>query len=217
MPSADDSRIPGEDPAYDDSRVPEVPWDENAEQVPYASESGRHGERTSFTRWLIELAVLLAVAWVVALAVRAWVIQPFVIPSGSMEQTLQIDDRVLVNKFVYQFREPRAGDVVVFLSPDGDTRDYIKRVVAIGGQSVSIRDGVVYVDGARRVEPFTNQMQPDSYTTDHPIKVPIGYVFLMGDNRANSRDSRYFGAQPVSRILGEAFMIYWPVPRMSAL
>jgi signal peptidase I len=178
----------------------------------------RHAQaEESFLRWLAEVVVLLAVAVVLALGIKTFVVQPFVIPSSSMVPTLQIGDRVLVNKFIYRFTQPKPGDVVVFTSPDNDNMDLIKRVIAVGGQSVQIRDGIVYVNGQARTEPFVNPEVRDTYTSAAPVKVPDGYVWVMGDNRTNSRDSRYFGPQPVKNLLGRAFAIYWPLTRIRAL
>jgi signal peptidase I len=170
-----------------------------------------------FLRWLAELVVLVVIAFLLAMGIKQFVVQPFVIPSGSMEPTLQVGDRVLVNKFVYRFAQPSPGDVVVFLSPESSSVDYIKRVIAVGGQTVEVRDGVVYVDGRAKVEPYVDTRVKDTYTSEKPVKVPAGYVWLMGDNRTNSRDSRYFGARPASDLLGRAFLIYWPVSRVKPL
>jgi signal peptidase I len=204
LPPGTDTPDPGSANQTPEEPLPHVP-EEPAEVRP------------SFLRWALELVALVVIAWIVALAVRTWVIQPFTIPSSSMENTLQIGDYVLVNKFVYRFQSPKPGDVVVFLSPDGDNRDYIKRVVAVGGQTVDVRDGVLYVDGVAKDESYVNSSMPDDYTADGPVTVPAGTVYLMGDNRANSRDSRFFGPQPLGRILGEAFVIYWPIRRAGTL
>ena len=171
----------------------------------------------SFWRWVIEFVVLVAAAFLLATGIKWWVVQPFYIPSGSMEPTLQIGDRVLANKFVYRFSSPKRGDVVVFTSPESDSTDLIKRVVATGGQTVMIRAGRVYVDGKALDEPYVAPADRDSYTLSAPVRIPRGSVWLMGDNRANSSDSRVFGPRPVKDILGQAFCIYWPVQRVRAL
>lgn len=181
----------------------------------HASRRRQESETMSFGRWVLELAVLLALAWVLAWGIKSYVVQPFIIPSSSMESTLMISDRVLVNRFIYRFTAPKPGDIVVFVSPEENNLDLIKRVVAVGGQTVDVRDGKVYVDGKLRVEPFVNTAYPDHYDSDAPLKVPAGSVYVMGDNRANSKDSRYIGPQPVTRILGRAFAIYWPVDRLT--
>jgi signal peptidase I len=174
-------------------------------------------ETLSFGRWLIELVVLVALAWVLALGIKTYVVQPFIIPSSSMEPTLLISDRVLVNKSIYRFGEPKAGDIVVFVSPEDGTTDLIKRVIAVGGQTVDVQDGKVSVDGVLLDEPYVNPAYPDHYDSDAPVKVPAGMIWVMGDNRANSKDSRFIGPQPVSAVLGRAFAIYWPLARLRGL
>lgn len=175
-------------------------------------------EKLSFWRWLGEVAVLLALAFALAFGIKTFVVQPFYIPSGSMEHTLEISDRVLVNKFIYRLRSPKPGDIVVFEAPESTSTDYIKRIIAVEGQTVDVRDGVVYVDGRALREPYVNRETPDDNANMmQAVKVPPGHVWLMGDNRGNSTDSRVFGAQPASRILGKAFAIYWPVNRVKGL
>jgi signal peptidase I len=182
------------------------------------SASPRDGARTpSFGRWLAQVVALLAVAVVLALGIRTFAVQPFFIPSASMEDTLLIGDRVLVNMSAYLYEEPKRGDIVVFVSSADASVDMIKRVVAIGGQTVDIRDGAVYVDGERLAEQYVNARYPDHYYANSPVTVPEGMVYVMGDNRANSTDSRYTGPQPMSAILGRAFAIYWPVARLRLL
>lgn len=171
----------------------------------------------SFLRWLGELVVLVALAFILAMGIKTFVVQPFVIPSTSMVPTLEVGDRVLVNKFVYRFQQPKRGDVVVFTSPDDPGMDLIKRVVAVGGQTVEVRNGTVFVDDVALKEPYVNPRIRDTYSSREPVKVPAGYVWLMGDNRTNSRDSRYFGPQPNGNLLGRAFCIYWPVSRLRGL
>lgn len=180
-------------------------------------EDPRAEAEESFLRWLGELVVLVAVAFILAMGIKTFVVQPFVIPSTSMVPTLEVGDRVLVNKFIYRFEQPKRGDVVVFTSPDNDGMDLIKRVIAVGGQTVELRNGTVFVDDRPLKEPYVNPLIKDTYTSNEPTKVPAGYVWLMGDNRTNSRDSRYFGPQPVAHLLGKAFCIYWPIGRMRGL
>lgn len=181
-----------------------------------APEPGKqHGP--SFVRWLVELAALVAIAAVSALMITTYVVKPFAIPSTSMEPTLLIDDRVLVSRSAYRSTEPAAGDVVVFVSPEDSTVDLIKRVVAVGGQTIDIQDGEVFVDGERLDGSFVNREFPDHFDSDAPVTVPPEHVFVMGDNRANSHDSRYFGPVPNSALLGRAFAIYWPIHRIHGL
>lgn len=164
----------------------------------------------TFLRWLIELVLLVAIAFGVAYVLKVFVVQPFYIPSGSMEPTLMPGDRILVNKFVYRFHEPDVGDIVVFVAPrDTAKRDFIKRVVAVGGSEVAVRDGRLVVDGEPREEGYV--IAQGDHSDYGPLKVPSDSVFVMGDNRANSSDSRVFGPLPKKSILGKAFIIYWPL------
>jgi signal peptidase I len=154
---------------------------------------------------------------VLALAIKSWVVEARQIPSTSMEQTLLVGDRVLVEKLSYRLRAPARPDVVVFEAEDAPGGAIIKRVIAVAGQRIDIRDGVVYVDGQALTEPYVNTRYPDDYDADAESVVPTGTVFVMGDNRANSNDSRYIGPVSLSRIIGRAFAIYWPLDRLSGL
>jgi signal peptidase I len=172
-----------------------------------------------------EYAEALAVALLLALVIRTFVVQAFKIPSGSMLPTLQIGDHILVNKFIYGprleipltqrslgqipgLREPRAGDIVVFIYPRERDKDFIKRIVAVAGQKVEGRGKGVWVDGQRVEEPFAHYEKRD-HVDFGPIVVPDDHVFVMGDNRDESYDSRFWGPVPVEDIKGLAMVIYW--------
>jgi signal peptidase I len=170
----------------------------------------------------------IAVAIILALFIRTFIVQAFKIPSGSMEDTLLIGDHILVNKFIYGVKvpftqitaipitDPERGDIVVFRYPEEPDKDFIKRVVGVGGDQVEIKDKAVYVNGqilAADFAKFTdNNIIPERFShRDNfgPITVPEDKVFVMGDNRDNSHDSRFWGFVDVSAVKGEAFMIYW--------
>lgn len=185
--------------------------------IPTTDTDERADKEESFLRWFGELVVLVALAFILAMGIKTFVVQPFIIPSGSMIPTLEINDRVLVNKFIFRFRQPARGDVVVFISPDSAGVDYIKRVIAVAGDTVDIRDGKVYVNGRPLVEPYVGDKVTTPGTVAMPLKVPAGRVFLMGDNRPDSHDGRYFGVQPDSKLLGKAFVRYWPLSRLGTL
>jgi signal peptidase I len=174
-------------------------------------------EESGFGRWLLELVAMIALAFVLALAIKTWVVQPFVVPSGSLEPTINIGERVLVNKFIYRFRSPRRGEIVVFSDPYGKLPALIKRVVAVGGDTVDIRDNKLWINGKAQDEPYVHGKPTELGTVAMPLTVPQGSVFLMGDNRTNSGDARFFGPQPVSHVEGEAFCIYWPIPGIRPL
>jgi len=165
-----------------------------------------------------EYAEAILIAVLLALLIRTFVVQAFKIPSGSMIPTLLVGDHILVNKFVYRFRDPARGDVVVFKYPVDEHRDFIKRVIGLGGEDVYIKDRQVFVN-CRPPEPTCQAIkEPWAYYEDRlgvgaetfgPVHVPPGSYFVMGDNRNNSQDSRYWGFVRSEKIKGEAFIIYW--------
>jgi signal peptidase I len=189
-------------------------------------------ERRSFLR---ELPILFIVALAVAIVLKTFVVQAFFIPSGSMEPTLEPGDRVLVQKVVYG---PDRGDVIVFSDPQGrpgpdrgivggfvhwlsstlgierpEHEDFIKRVIGLPGETVELRDGRLFVDGVRIREPY---LKGAVDTRDYgPVTVPEGALFVLGDNRLNSNDSRFgLGFVPVDKVVGRAFAIVWPPSRV---
>ena len=172
-----------------------------------------------------EYAEALGVALLLALVIRTFVVQAFKIPSGSMLPTLQIGDHILVNKFIYGprlevpltqlslgqlpgFREPRAGDVVVFIYPKERDKDFIKRIVAVAGQTVEARGNTLVIDGKQVEDPHAHYEKRD-HVDFGPYTVPTGHVFVMGDNRDESYDSRFWGPVPIQDIKGLAMVIYW--------
>jgi signal peptidase I len=165
----------------------------------------------------LEFLIIILVSFVLVFGfVRPFVVEAFYIPSESMLPTLEVGDRVFVNKFVYRLGEPERGDIVVFRTLEGGGEDLIKRVVGVPGDSVSVRGGALFVNGERWEEPYLNDEFPDGSFYD-PTIVPEGHVFVMGDNRANSRDSRVFGPVPLRSIQGEAFVSFWPPSHMGLL
>jgi signal peptidase I len=180
----------------------------------------------------IELLVILAVAFGLAYVVQAWVVKPYRIPTGSMEPTLDVGDRVLVNRLVYHFHGPHRGDIIVFHPPGhGNTAvrgarteasvTYIKRVIGLPGETIQLTRGIVTVckpvnqNCHALREPYTEgSTTAPSYG---PFTVPKGDYFVMGDNRGDSLDSRYWGPLPRKNIIGEAFLIYWPLNRITTL
>ena len=158
-------------------------------------------------------------AVVLALLMRTFLVAAFFIPSESMEPELQIGDRLLVSKLSYRIGDPSPGDIVVFRTPDQlrdpQTAELVKRVVAIGGQTVGATDGRLIIDGTPVNEEY---LSTDVYTRDFgPVLVPADFVFVMGDNRFSSQDSRYFGPIHRSEIIGRAFARFWPPNRLGGL
>ena len=190
------------------------------ETIPASADEKAPAPRPGALRQIVEFLATLAIAFLVAQAVRTWVIQPFVVPTGSMLPTIQLSDQVLANKFVYRFSTPKYGDIVVLDDPAGQVGTLIKRVIAVGGQTVDLQGGSVVVDGTPLKESYTHgqasEPLPGSAIT-FPLKVPADSVWVMGDNRTQSQDSRWFGPVPLSSVHGRAFFIYWPWARIGEL
>ena len=172
----------------------------------------------------------IVIAVILALFIRTWVVQAFKIPTGSMEQNLLVGDHLLVNKFVFS---PTAiplerlllpngaverGDVVVFKYPDEPERDFIKRVIGLPRETLEIKEKRIYINGELLDEPYLTDQMPkvelgaiaiDGRDNFGPIAVPAGHYFVMGDNRDNSQDSRFWGPLPHSYLKGRAMVVYW--------
>jgi len=161
-----------------------------------------------------ETAETILIALVLAMFVRAFVVESFIVHGPSMESTLFDRERLLVNKLVYRFVEPRRGDVIVFRYPVDPRRDFVKRVLARGGETIEIRSGKVFVDGEKVNEPYIDDAGTSSMP---PTEVLPGQLFVLGDNRNNSEDSRLFGFVPMRYVKGEAFLVYWPPTHMGIL
>jgi signal peptidase I len=174
----------------------------------------------------------IVIAVILALFVRTWVVQAFKIPTGSMENNLLIGDHLLVNKFIFgptplaigravlPVRAIRRGDIIVFKYPDEPERDFIKRVIGLPGETIELRNKKVYIDGKPLDEPYVHFLTPpsseDQEVTSYDVRekfgpktVPVDQYFVMGDNRDNSQDSRYWGFLPRSYVKGKALVIYW--------
>ena len=165
-----------------------------------------------------EYAEAIVIAIVLALIIRMFVIEAFKIPSGSMIPSLLVGDHLLVSKFTYKFGEPKRGDIVVFKYPDDPSRNFIKRIIGVGGDTIEIREKVVYVNGVKREEPYVQhvfeEVLPARYSPRDnfgPVTVPSNAYFMLGDNRDSSLDSRFWDNRFVNRraIVGKALIIYW--------
>jgi signal peptidase I len=168
---------------------------------------------------LIEWVLVIVGALLIALVVKTFLFQAFYIPSESMEPTLIDRDRVIVNKVSYRLHDVNRGDLIVFDRPPNEPvteiPELIKRVVGLPGETIEARDGFVYVDGRLLVEPYLSP--GTTVSTFGPVPVPEGHVFVMGDNRGNSRDSRIFGPIDQDLIVGRAFVRVWPLGRLGFL
>ena len=184
---------------------------------------------------LREYTESIVIAVILALFVRTWIVQAFKIPTGSMENNLLIGDHLLVNKFIFgptatsigrtllPVRDIRRGDVIVFKYPDEPDRDFIKRVIGLPGETLELRAKKVYIDGQPLDEPYVHFLEPPLRPGDPeyglryegrgdnwgPEVVPAGHLFVLGDNRDNSKDSRYWGFLPIDQVKGRALMVYW--------
>jgi signal peptidase I len=165
-------------------------------------------------RDLIEWLVIIAIAMAAAFGVKAFVVQQFQVAGSSMLTTLHDTDRVLVNKLSYRLHDPNRGDVVVLKTIENSSeRDLIKRVIALPGETIDVDGCQVYIDGKLLVEPYLDpEVAPctDANAFDFPYVVPEQTVFVMGDNRPGSKDSREIGAVEYSDLLGRAFVVLWP-------
>ncbi len=180
-------------------------------------DSRRERQRKKGRSGLRDLFVTLLIAFVLVFGVvRPFIVAAYWVPTESMVPTLLVGDRVFANKFIYRFAEPERGDIVVFEDVEGGEDDLIKRVVAIPGDRVRVNAGVLKVNGEFQEEPYVKPQFPDGNIYG-PEKVPEGYVFVMGDNRGNSADSRVFGLLPIENIEGEAFVRFWPPSRIGLL
>ncbi len=186
--------------------------------------SGEHAEKKkgigrSILSFIVTIAIIVTVAW----ALRAFVFQAYEIPSGSMEDTIMTGDMVFSEKLTYYQSDPQAGDIVTFQDPEIPSRTLIKRVIATGGQTVQLIDGKVYVDGEELDEPYTDGKESWPLVSSfgspitYPYIVPDGELWVMGDNRTNSQDSRYFGSIPISSVTGRAIFTDWPPESIGAL
>ena len=177
----------------------------------------------------------IVIALILALFIRQFIVQAFKIPTGSMRMTLIEGDRILVNKFIYgaeiplvgtrlpAVRLPQRGDVVVFRYPEDPKKDFIKRLVALPGEAMEIRNGSIYINGVLNKDQliqnryYYNRPESDFGKEGQVIKVPEGSYYVLGDNSSSSRDSRYWGFVPKKNVLGQAMVVYWPPNRIRVI
>lgn len=163
----------------------------------------------------VEIIESIVIAVLLAALIRIFILAPFYIPSGSMIPTLLEGDRIIVSKITYRIKEPQRGDIVVFKYPRDTSRDYVKRLIGLGGETVALKNSRLYING---------QLMPEKYLpaglrfNDYgPVRVPEGHYLMLGDNRNVSEDSRYWGPLPEKYIIGKALLIYWPLNRIRLL
>ncbi len=170
--------------------------------------------RSTALRALLELPVILLISFALVFGfVRPVIAAPFYVGSESMVPTLEVWDRVLINKLAYDLDEPERGDIVLFRSPDGGEDPLIKRVIGLPGDTMEVRHDRLFVNGEPQSETYVNDEYRKLQTTYGPLEVPADHVFVMGDNRGNSQDSRVFGPVPEENLIGEALFRFWPPAR----
>jgi signal peptidase I len=185
-------------------------------------------------RTIIDYGLTALVAIALAIVVQTFVVKPYLIPSTSMANTLVPGQRVLVDRMVYRYRAVHRGDIIVFRRPEPPHDVLIKRVVGLPGDLLAVRNGHLYINGVQQHESFVDKVdgiteptdpadpyasaQPDApWSLTQPFRVPAGQYFVMGDNRTDSSDSRYWGTVPRRAIIGRAFFTYWPIGRLGDL
>lgn len=180
----------------------------------------------SFARNALEWVVVVVVALILTFAIRTFVIEPFVVPTGSMESTIEIGDQVLAQKVTLELgRNADTGDIVVFHNPDTSSEHdiLVKRVIAQAGQTIDFQNGKLVIDGVVQDESYTQgasyplDSQAPGVAVSYPYTVPEGCIWVMGDNRENSADSRYFGAVPQTDLIAIGLFRYWPLNRIGSL
>ncbi len=165
---------------------------------------------------IADWAISIAVAVFLAFLIRQFIIELYIVDGPSMRPTLQSQERLVVNKFIYKFNPPEHGDILVFRYPRDTTRDFIKRVIAVPGDTIEIKDGRVFVNDQLLNEPYILEKTRSEYPK---ATVPQGTIFVMGDNRNNSEDSRFadVGFVPYDLIKGKAMLVFWPVSEFKSL
>jgi len=179
-------------------------------------ELGKEKASKDWGKELKEWIISISAAIILALLIRTFIVELYVVDGPSMRPTLQHDERLVVNKFIYRVRDPIKGEILIFRYPRDPSRDFIKRVIATAGDTIEIKEGRVYVN---------DQLQREDYIlektrTEYPkVTIPEGTVFVMGDNRNNSEDSRFsdVGFVPLDLIKGKAILIFWPTDEFKTL
>ncbi len=166
-------------------------------------------------RMFREILETVLIALILAFLVRTFVVESFLVDGRSMNTTLVHHERVFVNKLAYRIGSPQRGDIIVFRYPKDPSRDFIKRVIAVPGDEIEIRNGgTLYINGERVEEPYVSSPDSRGYIL---TTIEEGEYFVMGDNRSNSEDSRFFGMVPIGNIKGKAIMVYWPLDQLRVL
>jgi len=167
-------------------------------------------------RAILEIVQALALAVVISVVLNLFVVQVTEVRQRSMETTLEQNDRVLVSKVDYRFGAPQRGDIIVFNPPTPSTIPFVKRVIGLGGDVIELRGGKVFINGAPEQNPQAHgETLPQPSSIAYPFTVPTGEIFVMGDNRSFSSDSRTFGSVPTPNIIGKVILRFWPLDRLN--
>ncbi|WP_139653211.1 signal peptidase I [Raoultibacter phocaeensis] len=187
-------------------------------------DAGQHAEthKPSLFRSILTILVIVVVAVGASRLIMEFVVRPYEVPSGSMETTIMTGDKVFSERVSYYFRDIEPGDIVTFEDNEIPGRILLKRCIAVAGQTVDLIDGRVYVDGVALDEPYTHGLPSDPLSktiveVNYPYTVPQGELWVMGDNRTNSNDSRYFGSVKESSVTGRVCLVYWPPSHFGTL
>lgn len=173
-------------------------------------------KKTQYVKYaVVEGIETIVVALAMALIIRKFIFQTSLVFSGSMIPTMQIDDRLIVNKLIYRFVEPTRGDIILFESPYNDDKEFVKRLIGMPGETVEVKQGIVYINGEQLILAGVNVRRDYSYFG--PRTIPEEHYFVMGDNRANSADSRVWGFVSKDDLIGKATFTFWPVKRAQLL
>ena len=164
---------------------------------------------------LVETLETILVACFFALLIRHYIAQTSLVFSGSMIPTMKINDRLVVNKLAYVFRTPNRGEIILFKSPHKDKKQYVKRLVGLPGETIAIKQGIVYINGKQLIFPGVNLKR--DYSSFGPEKIPPNCYFVLGDNRGNSADSRIWGYVPHDELIGKAVFTFWPLKNAQVL
>jgi signal peptidase I len=213
------------------TEAPDVPEGTDGTEPPdgrgrHAADSGRSN------RWAVELGIVVVIAVVIAILLRTFVVATYSIPSASMEPTLQVGDRIVVDKLSYHLHGVDRANIIVFSTPPKEdcagppVSDLVKRVIGLPGETISLGGGRVYINGKYLPEPWLPQSDQNvtepgpggtAYSLHRPYRIPSGYVYVMGDNRQFSCDSRYWGPVRESTIVGKVDLRIWPLSRLAFL
>lgn len=188
------------------------------DEVASRSSERAKSDRNEFWEWI--KALLIAI--VLAVLIRTFLFAPFLVDGQSMVPNLADNERLIVNKLVYFLREPERGEILVFHATH--EKDYIKRVIGLPGETIEVKDDALFINGKKHDEPYLSEIKADyhgngmSYTVDFgPVEVPQGHIFVLGDNRPNSEDSRELGPIPLEMVVGRGELVFWPPPHIRML